>query len=101
MVILFWSIFFSILQKLYVKTLLLIGPHEINIFKDGIKTIGSPIIIHVSDPNLVKVDNLLRESKVNQPFAFNIDASKAGEGFIRVNIKGNRNRFKNIKKKIV
>lgn len=66
----------------------LIGPHEIHIFKDGLKVMGSPIIIFVSDPNKVKVENLRREARVNQTFSFNIDATQAGEGFIRVNIKG-------------
>jgi hypothetical protein len=64
-----------------------IGLHEIYILKDGIKAYGSPITIYVFDPNLVKIDNLVREGTVNQPFSFNINASEAGEGFIRVNVK--------------
>lgn len=64
------------------------GPHEIHIFKDGVKVLGSPIIVFVSDPNEVKIENLEREAIVNKPFSFNIDANQAGEGFIRVNIKG-------------
>lgn len=66
----------------------LIGTHQIDIFKSGVKVSADSILIHVSDPNLVKVENLLRESKVDQIFSFNIDASNAGEGFIRVNIRG-------------
>ncbi len=62
--------------------------HQIDIFKSGIKVSPEPILIHVSDPNLVKVENLQRESRVEQIFSFNIDASCAGEGFIRVNIRG-------------
>lgn len=50
--------------------------------------LGSPIVVFVSDPNEVKVENLEREAVVNKPFSFNIDANQAGEGFIRVNIKG-------------
>ena len=66
----------------------LIGPHKIDIIKDGLKVLEEPIVIYVSDPNKVKVENLRQESLLNQIFSFNIDASEAGEGFIRVNIKG-------------
>ena len=59
-----------------------------HIYKDGVNVLGSPVVIFVSDPALVKIDNLQLDSKVNQPFSFDIDASRAGEGFIRVNIKG-------------
>ncbi|CAF0722221.1 unnamed protein product, partial [Brachionus calyciflorus] len=64
-----------------------IGPHEIQIIKDGLKVSEEPIVIFASDPNKVRVENLKRESILNQIFSFNIDATQAGEGFIRVNIK--------------
>jgi hypothetical protein len=67
----------------------LIGPHEILILKNGIKSIGSPVTVYVSDPSLVKINNLKYKSKVGEAFSFDIDAIDAGEGFIRVNIKGN------------
>jgi hypothetical protein len=66
----------------------MIGLYEIHILKDGLKVIGSPIQIYVSDPNLVKIESLTNEAVISEPFSFNIDASKAGEGFIRVNVKG-------------
>ena len=66
----------------------MIGPHEIIILKDGVKALGSPITVYVFDPNLVKIDSLSREGQLGHPFAFNINASEAGEGFIRVNVKG-------------
>jgi hypothetical protein len=49
---------------------------------------GSPILIYSFDPSLVKVDNVKLESVVGRRFSFNIDASQAGQGFIRVSIKG-------------
>lgn len=64
-----------------------IGLHEIYILKDGIKAYGSPITIYVFDPNQVRIENLRREGAISQPFSFNINASEAGEGFIRVNVK--------------
>lgn len=62
--------------------------HEINIEKNGVGVLGSPVNIYVSDPVKVKIENLFQEAKLSEPFSFNIDASEAGEGFIRVNIKG-------------
>jgi len=49
---------------------------------------NNPIKIFTFDPALVKIENLIFDSKTNKPFSFDINASKAGEGFIRVNIKG-------------
>jgi hypothetical protein len=56
--------------------------------KDGLNVLGSPITIYVSDPNRVKIDNLRSEWKLNRPFSFDINATEAGEGIIRVNVKG-------------
>ena len=58
------------------------------ILKKSVKTIGSPVTIYVSDPSLVKINNLENKSKIGEAFCFDIDAIDAGEGFIRVNIKG-------------
>lgn len=66
----------------------IIGPHEILITRNGVKIQSEPIVIFVSDPNKVKIENLKKSSTVNKNFSFNIDATQAGEGFIRVNIKG-------------
>lgn len=66
----------------------IIGPHEIFITKNGIRIQRESIAIFVSDPNKVKIENLKKNSFINQKFSFNIDAAEAGEGFIRVNIKG-------------
>ncbi len=54
---------------------------------------GSPIVVYSFDPNQVKVDNVKLESTLNKKFSFNIDASQAGQGFIRVSIKGNLGLF--------
>lgn len=66
----------------------IIGLHEISITKNGIRLQREVIGIFVSDPNKVKIENVAKNSLVNQKFSFNIDAAQAGEGFIRVNIKG-------------
>jgi hypothetical protein len=66
----------------------IIGPYEINLYKNDSIVVGSPLYVYVSDPNKVKVNKLENKAKVNQVFSFEIDAKEAGEGFIRVNIKG-------------
>ncbi len=66
----------------------IIGPYEISILKNGLEVLGSPIKIYVSDPVKVKIEDLTTASLKDQIYAFKIDASEAGEGFIRVNIKG-------------
>lgn len=87
-----------ILIKLYVckilsiikhsKLILIEGLHEVYIYKDSINALGSPILVYVFDPDRVKVSDFTDESYINQPFSFNINAIEAGEGFIRVNVKG-------------
>jgi hypothetical protein len=46
------------------------------------------VAIYVFDPDRVKVSDFPEESYINEPFSFNINAVEAGEGFIRVNVKG-------------
>ena len=56
--------------------------------KNGLEVLGSPINIYVSDPAKVKIEDMMHVSLKDEVYAFEIDASEAGEGFIRVNIKG-------------
>ena len=70
-----------------------VNNHEILILKDGVNTTGSPVTIYVSDPSLVRINNLKYKSKYGESFSFDIDAIEAGEGFIRVNIKGNSSEY--------
>lgn len=56
--------------------------------KNGLEVLGSPINIYVSDPTKVKIEDMMSVSLKDEVYAFEIDASEAGEGFIRVNIKG-------------
>lgn len=67
-----------------------IGQYEVSILKEGYRVLGNPIRIYSFDPNLVKVENLTFESTVMRKYWFNIDASHAGQGFIRVSIKDSR-----------
>jgi len=50
--------------------------------------LGSPISTYVSDPVKVKIVDFKEESRVGELCTFTIDAMEAGEGFIRVSIKG-------------
>ena len=52
---------------------------------------GSPVVVYVFDPDRVKVSDFPEESFINELFSFTINAIEAGEGFIRVNVKGNLN----------
>ena len=47
--------------------------------------------VYVFDPDRVKVSDFPEESYIKESFSFNINAIEAGEGFIRVNVKGNLN----------
>ncbi len=66
----------------------LIGSYYIFITKNGQPVMRSPIMVHSFDPNKVKVEDIKLESDLNQKYEFKIDASQAGQGFIRVAIKG-------------
>jgi hypothetical protein len=59
--------------------------------KNNVNLFGSAITVYVFDPNNVKISKVTDVSYLNEPFSFNINALDAGEGFIRVNIKGKKN----------
>ncbi len=66
----------------------ILGLYEISILKNGQHALGSPISTYVSDPVKVKIVDFKEESRVGELCTFTIDAMEAGEGFIRVSIKG-------------
>jgi len=69
--------------------------YEISIIKNGQHVLGSPINTYVSDPLKVKIVDFKEESKVGELCKFVIDTMEAGEGFIRVSIKGKTFKVKN------
>ena len=61
-----------------------VGPHIVKISQDGIPVDGSPFTCNVYDVAKISVTNLPSKCPLGKSVTFTVDASKAGEGKIRL-----------------